>query len=292
MQFKDLTRADKPINCCRIVVRYAAMTLLLFFGMVSSLAADITLTQLANEGVMITDGQTLILIDGMVVEPYSIYGGLPSETIPLFEQASGPFSGVDLVLASHRHHDHNQPQYACQFMLNSAGTKFVSSSQVIGLMREKCRTFMTTSTRVTQINPQYGEPHVMQLGTARVTVFLLSHGTRKYARIQNYGHLVEIGGMTVLHIGDAAMDPTDFARAGLDKMEIDVVLIPFWFFQPGPGSQIVTEFLDAPNKIAVHIPPGEMQEITSHMSENFPAVMILQNPMDQARFSATAQPPP
>ena len=292
MQFKDLTRADKPQDCCRIATRHAVMTLLMLFGMVSPLAADITLTQLANEGVMITDGQTLILIDGMVVEPYSVYGGLPPETIPMFEQVSGPFSGVDLVLVSHRHHDHNQPRYACQFMQNSAGAKFVSSSQVIGLMREKCRTFMTTSPRVTEINPQYGEPHVMQLGTARVTVFPLSHGTRKYARIQNYGHLVEIGGMTVLHIGDAAMDPTDFARAGLDKMEIDVVLIPFWFFQPGPGSQVVTEFLDAPNKIAVHIPPGEMQEVTTHMSENFPEVMILQTPLDQARFSATDQPLP
>jgi L-ascorbate metabolism protein UlaG (beta-lactamase superfamily) len=292
MQFKDLTRADKPKYCFRTVMRHAAISFLLFFGMVSSLTADITLTQLANEGVMITDGQTLILIDGMVVEPYSVYGGLPPETIPLFEQVSGPFSGVDLVLASHRHHDHNQPQYACQFMQNSSGTKFVSSSQVIGLMREKCRTFMTTSPRVTEINPQYGEPHVFQLKTARVTVFPLSHGTRKYARIQNYGHLVEIGDMTVLHIGDAAMDPTDFARAGLDKMEIDVVLIPFWFFQPGPGSQVVTEFLDAPNKIAMHIPPGEMQEVTSYMSEDFPEVTILQTPLDQARFSATVQPPP
>jgi len=292
MQFKDLTPAEKPKDCCRTVMRHAAMALLLFFGVITSTAADITLTQLANEGVMITDGQTLILIDGMVVEPYSVYGGLPPETIPLFEQVSGPFSGVDLVLASHRHHDHNQPRYACQFMQSSSGTKFISSSQVIGLMREKCRTFMTTSPRVTQIDPQYSEPHVIRLETATVTVFPLSHGTRKYARIQNYGHLVEIGGMTVLHIGDAAMDPTDFARAGLDKKKIDVVLIPFWFFQPGPGSQVVTEFLDAPNKIAVHIPPGEMQEVTTHMSENFPAVMILQNPMDQARFSATAQPPP
>ena len=31
---------------------------------------------------------------------------------PLFEQVSGPFSGIDLVLASHRHHDHNQARFS------------------------------------------------------------------------------------------------------------------------------------------------------------------------------------
>jgi hypothetical protein len=43
----------------------------------SGLQADITLTKLANEGVIISAGETRVMIDGMVVEPYSVYGGLP-----------------------------------------------------------------------------------------------------------------------------------------------------------------------------------------------------------------------
>jgi L-ascorbate metabolism protein UlaG (beta-lactamase superfamily) len=297
MQFKDLTDTDQPRHLFQVFMERVFMTVFLLCalglsGFAAPLEADITLTQLANEGVIISDGETRILIDGMVVEPYSVYGGLPPEVIPLFEQVSGPFAGIDLVLASHRHHDHNQPLFACQFMQSSSATRFVSSPQVIGLMREKCRTFMTTSPRVDEINPQYGEPHVIQMEGVRVTIFPLSHGTRKYARIQNYGHLIEMGGMTLLHIGDAAMDPQDFARAGLDKVEIDVALIPFWYFQPGPGSEVMTRFLDASNKIAVHIPPGEMDEIKGYMSEEFPQVIILQNTLDQARFSATHQPLP
>ena len=292
MQFKDLTGADRTKYRFQMYMGHVFMAALLLFGFTAPLDADVTLTQLANEGMIISDGETRILIDGMVVEPYSVYGGLPPEVAPLFEQVSGPFAGIDLVLASHRHHEHNQPLFACQFLQSSSATQFVSSPQVIGLMREKCRTFMTTSPRVDEINPQYGEPHVIQMEGARVTIFPLSHGTRKYARIQNYGHLIEMGGMTLLHIGDAAMDPQDFARAGLDKVEIEVALIPFWYFQPGPGSEVMTKFLDAPNKIAVHIPPGEMDEVKGYMSEEFPQVIILQNTLDQARFSATHQPLP
>jgi len=292
MQFKDPTGTDKAKCRMRLMVAHVFLTAFIWCGLPAPLVADITLTQLANEGVIISDGETRILIDGMVVEPYSVYGGLPPEVVPLFEQASGPFSGIDLALASHRHHDHNQPQFACQFLQTSSGTQFASSPQVIGLMREKCRTFMTTSPRITEINPPYGEPHVIQLKGARVTVFPLSHGTRKFARIQNYGHLVEMGGMTLLHIGDAATDPRDFARAGLDKVKIDVALIPFWFFQPGPGSEVMTRFLNAPNQVAVHIPPGEMEEVTSYMSEDHPEVLILRNTLDQARFSKTNQQQP
>ena len=254
-----------------------------------SIQADITVTQLANEGVIISDGETRIIIDGMVVEPYSVYGGLSPEAAAQFDQATGAFSGIDLVLVSHRHHDHNQPRYACQFMKESEGTRLASSAQVLGLMREKCRPLITTSPRVSEIDPQYGEPHVFSQGGANVTVFPLSHGTRKYAKIQNYGHLIELGGMTILHIGDAAMDPADFQRAGLDQVDLDVVLVPFWYFQPGPGADVISQYLDAPHKIANHIPPGELAEIRTHMNAAYPRVLILEAPLNEASFSPTGQ---
>jgi L-ascorbate metabolism protein UlaG (beta-lactamase superfamily) len=256
------------------------------------LLADITITQLANEGVIIEGGQTRIMIDGMVVEPYSVYGGLPATAIPRFEAAGGDFAEIDLALVSHRHHDHNQPRFACAFMQASDRTRLESSAQVLGLMREKCRDFVTTSPRIREIDPRYGAPHVIEESEVRVTVFPLSHGTRKYARIQNYGHLVEIGGMNVLHIGDAAMDPADFERAGLAEQRLDVALIPFWFFQPGPGAGVIEGYLDAPVKIAVHIPPGEMEEVRTYMAEAYPGVVILEQPMEKMRFSAAPPPPP
>ncbi len=249
---------------------------------------DITVTQLANEGVIISDNETRIMVDGMVVEPYSVYGGLPENAAALFKQVAGPYSNIDLALASHRHHDHNQPSFACAFMQSSEETLFVSSSQVLGLMREKCRQLVTTSPRIREIDPQYGQPQVFEQGRARVTVFPLSHGTRKYARIQNYAHLIEIGGVTVLHVGDAAMTPDDFQTAGLDQQKIDVALIPFWYFQPGPGSALINQYLDAPVKIAVHIPPGEMEEVKAYMTENFPAVTILEQPLKEINISSAA----
>jgi L-ascorbate metabolism protein UlaG (beta-lactamase superfamily) len=248
--------------------------------------ADITITQLANEGAIISDGNTRVMIDGMVVEPYSVYGGLPEDAAALFKQVSGPYSDIDLALASHRHHDHNQPLFACEFVKSSKDTLFVSSSQVLGLMREKCRELVTTSTRIREIAPQYGEPQVFEEDGVKVTAFPLSHGTRKYAKIQNYAHLIEIGGMTVLHIGDAAVSPEDFQTAGLDQVKVDVALIPFWFFQPGPGAALIQKYMGAPVQIAVHIPPGEMEEVQAYLAQSFPSVTILDAPLKEITVSS------
>jgi L-ascorbate metabolism protein UlaG (beta-lactamase superfamily) len=270
----------------------AAVECLLLLGFCTGLQADVTITKLANAGVVVTAGDTRVMIDGMVVEPYSVYGSLPPEAIPSFNQALADFAEIDLALVSHRHHEHNQPEFACDFMQASRDTVLYSSAQVIGLMREKCRQFVTTSPRIREIDPQYGQPAVIEVGDAKVTVFPLSHGTRKDALIQNYGHLVELGGVSVLHVGDAAMFPEEFERAGLAERKVDVALIPFLYFQPGPGSDLVSRYLDAPLKIAVHIPPGEMEEVKAYMAESYPKVVILERPLERIRFSASPSPTP
>lgn len=247
--------------------------------------ADVKMTRLANEGVILDDGATRIMIDGLVVEPYALYGGLPDEMARQFRHAEGLFSGVDLALASHRHHDHNQPEFACIFMRRSASTRLVTSIQVLDLMRERCRQFVTTTSRVRVIEPGYEQPLVIREGSAHVSVFLLSHGTGKYARLQNFGHLVDFDGIRILHIGDAAMAPEDFEKAMLHLDKLDVALIPFWFFQPGPGMAVVERFMDATHKFAVHIPPAEMEEVHAYLAENFPEVRVLAQPGDAVVIS-------
>lgn len=252
--------------------------------------AEVTVTSLANQGVLVSDGKTRVMVDGLVVEPYALYAGLTPEAAGLFERMEGPFADVDLVLVSHRHHEHNQPAHACRFMEKSARARLVTSRQVIDLMREKCRTFVTGNPRVREVNPQPGEAVRLTQGGARVTVFPLSHGTRKYARIQHFGHLVELGGVTVLHVGDAAPDAAAFEQAGLGEVRVDVALVPYRYLEPGPGEALVRRFMDAPLKIAVHIPPDEHAEIAAHIAERYPDVRVPAGPLETFTAAPVAAP--
>ncbi len=250
--------------------------------------AEVTVIRVANEGVIIDDGTARIMIDGLVVEPYALYGGLPPGMEQQFRQATGPFQGIDLALATHRHHDHNQPEFACLFLQRSTTTRMSASPQVFDLMRERCRGLVTTSPRLQIIDPQYDFPIALEADGARVRAIRLSHGGGKFASIQNYGYVVEISGLRLLHIGDAAMQPEDFARAGLDEMDLDVAFIPFWFFQPGPGAAVVDRFMNAEHQLAVHIPPKEMAEVRQYLAENFPGVQVLAAPGDSVVIRPTA----
>lgn len=279
-----------PFSVPTAVRRICSMLLLMC--LTQAVMADVIVTRLANGGVILSDGKsTRVMIDGMVTTPFSIYAGLPEEDRDEFFKAIGPFLDIDLALVSHQHHQHNQPDTACAFLQHSPNTVFASSSQVIDLVREKCRQYVLTSKNVQIIDPQYDQPVILHAGDATVTVFLLSHGHGRNSTIKNFGHLVEIGGMKVLHVGGADMDPTDFARAGVDKMNVDIALVPFLFYQPGPGPDIVNAFLNAPHQIAEQIPPDEMAEVKAYMQVKYPQVQILENALEQALFTAPAPAP-
>jgi len=149
---------------------------------------------------------------------------------------------------------------------------------------------ITTDPRIRIIDPQYGMPELIEANEARIKVFPLSHGTGKYSRLQHFGHLIEFERVRVLHVGDAAMDPTDYKRAGLDQVVLDVALIPFWYFQPGPGATVVETYIHARYMIALHIPPDEMVEVTEHLQEYFPEVIILAGPMDELKIVPASLP--
>jgi len=267
-------KAVRFISCCLTAVLLSA-----------GVHAQVIVQRLANDGVILSDGKsTRVMVDGMVVEPYSVYGGLPPELWPAFSSASGPFAGVNLVLVSHQHHDHNQPNHACDFMQKSTKAILATSGQVVDLMREKCREFVLSSPRIQVIDPQYDQPETLIVGDASVNVFLLSHGGGKYAHLKNHGHLIEMGGLRILHIGDAAMEAPDFKRAGVADMKVDIALIPLWYFQPGPGGGMIRKFLTAKHMVATHIPPGEMAEVKEYLRIEYPKVVILENPMDEIRF--------
>ena len=75
-------------------------------------------------------------------------------------------------------------------------------------------------------------------------------------------------------------------------MKVDVALIPYSYFQPGPGAEIVRRFLDVPHQIAEHIPPREMADVKAYLKAEFPRVLVLEKALDHVEFSAASPPRP
>ncbi len=232
--------------------RIAAVVL--FAGLASSCAGasdTLRVTWLANEGVLLESSGSAVLIDAFVPEPYSIYTALPAETAAAMLAAEAPFGQVDIALASHRHRDHYQPEFAAKFLAAHPETRFWSSPQVLAGLE---------SPGADSVFPGPGETISRRHANIEVDFLNLSHGSGRFSAIQNLGHVVRIGGFTVLHIGDAAMVPANFDPYGLVPAQIDVALVPYWYCSSKSGQKLISTHLAAGLQIAVHLPrEGEDQ---------------------------------
>ena len=243
---------------------------LLSLGLLLLLQASATQTprealevvHLANEGFLLRSGESSVLIDAFVAEPYSIYAALSPEAADALATATRPFDTVKIALASHVHRDHFQPEIAGAFLESAPSVVFASSPDALELLRKEG----DTSKARRSILPEEGQREKLDVAGIHVEFLRLSHGTGRFQSIQNLGHVITIGGQKVLHVGDAQVSTRVFAPYELAKERIDVALVPYWYFDSAEGQRIVKEHFKARHVVAAHVPPSELEPVTKRLT--------------------------
>lgn len=261
-----------------------SLLLLTSVTMLTTAQAALEITFLGNEGFLLSDGKDKIIIDGFLGESYALFEGLDEKSVSTMVAAKEDFKGIDLALASHRHFEHFQPDTACSFIKASPSTLLISSSQVITILKERCKPFVKKHANIKTVTVQPGVSKIFTKDGVKVEIFPLSHGTGKFASLQHYGHLMTVGGKTILHVGDAAAIPADFIAAGLQNRKVDIVLAPYTFFTRASGKTILAQYMYAPVQIVGHIPPKEFAEISTAVLENYPNAIMFSERMEKKRF--------
>ena len=90
----------------------------------SSTYDGVRVTHVFNTGYLITVGDKRILID-------ALYLGHPEGILKPVVYAQPPFDGVDLILATHEHHDHFSPELVGRYMKENPQTLFVSTGSAV-----------------------------------------------------------------------------------------------------------------------------------------------------------------
>lgn len=243
---------------------------------------EITITFLANEGFLLKSTQHAVLIDAFVAEPYSIYGSLPATVKVQMEAGEVPFERVQLALVSHQHRDHFQPKAALKFLEKHPETLFVSSPEVVAGLLTEAGPDHGLKQRIREVWPKSGETIHLEHEGIQVEFLKLKHGGR-FNEIQNLGHVIHLDGKQILHIGDADTAPKTFAAYGLGQKELDIALIPSWFFTQ-PSSQALDKHLLAKTRIACHISPNGLAETRRALAEKHPAVLVFESALESHRF--------
>ncbi len=247
---------------------------------------ELEVRALANEGFLLSFEDDVVAIDAFVAEPYVGYAALSGGPLEALVTGTGPFASLDVVLASHYHRDHFQGEPAQRFLAAQPDCLFASSPQVIdslwaaeteaeeGVPKDMIREFL----------PEPKKEDLLEVGSIRIEILRLSHGTGRFASVQNLGHVITVGGVTALHVGDAAMVPENFAAYRLPERGIDVVFVPYWYFDDPAGLRIVAEYFRPAKLVACHISPRELSAVTGRLAKDHPDVLVPQRALELFRF--------
>ncbi len=235
-------------------------------------AADttLTITYLANEGLLLCSADAGVLIDVLFRAGIDPYAKVPPDALEAAEMAQPPYD-VDAVLVSHPHRDHFDPASVARHLENNPSARLISSQQVVDAVQG---VDAEMGGQMVAVTPDWGQRDTVQAGGARIDVLRIRHGSRRNYGIHNLGHIIELGGKKVLHIGDAEMDPAHFAPFNLPDAGVDVALIPFWFLTDATGRSIVNQHIRPNHIIAVHLPPSEAARWGPVIRSHYPAAQI------------------
>ena len=221
------------------------------------------LTYIGCEGVLIRSGAGAVLIDGLFGAEAQGYHTPPEAALARVRSAQRPFDRVDVVLATHFHEDHFDPDAVAEYLRASQHTRFASTAQAVERLLARAPEL---AARATAVDAPEGVRVAHEFGSVRAEAFGLSHGKVNYADVQQLGWVVTIDGRSVVHLGDGIIDEKTLRRAGLVDTTIDVGVLPFWFLTYPFGKRLVASAFRPSAIFACHIRLYEREQVVSEMA--------------------------
>jgi len=240
------------------------MRLPLLLGATLILAANAQAAEalyLANEGVLVREGETSVLFDPLFDNSYGQYQLMPADMSEKLFSGDPPFDGVNAVFVSHAHGDHFSSRLVLDYLEAQPAVRLYAPAQAVAALRNEAGDRDGgIFERVTGIAlDNGGEALDIDVGEISLTVFRVPHSgwpTRR-TDIENLVFQVRLnGGTTVAHFGDADANPVHFRSNATvwSRRETDLAMPPYWFFLSSGGRAILNDIVRPASAVGTHVP--------------------------------------
>lgn len=218
-------------------------------------------TYLANEGLMVVQGDTKILFDPLFRNGYGSYQMLPESMEKALYAGEAPFDGVDAVFISHHHGDHFSPADILKLLIEQPDIRLYAPAQAVLALKvvDKDQNEAVFE-RVTAVDLNYrDEPVTLKMESLLIEAVRIPHSGWPTGRldVENISWRVTLNtNTTVLHMGDADPNDTHFRRdvEYWDKAHVNMAFPPYWFFDSRDGLLILRKRIKADHEVGVHVP--------------------------------------
>lgn len=222
---------------------------------------SLVLTHIANMGVMVTCGDTKILIDALFDDPNPDYRAPSREVMEKIMKSQAPFEGVVLALVTHNHTDHFAAGVAVRFLEASTGAVLVAPPDAIAEMQRAAGSgWAKIAPRAIPLNIKLNGKETRSLAGVSVTAFRTLHSGRREPPI-NFMYLIDVGGRRIFHEGDSTGDEAAYARSGLDSAPADLAIVHWFTSEPSWWSGFLIRTLRARHIAMGHIAAVDEAEV-------------------------------
>jgi L-ascorbate metabolism protein UlaG (beta-lactamase superfamily) len=246
----------------------------------------VVITYIANEGFFISYSGKKILIDALFPQQNLNYPAPTAELLSQMETAQPPFDNIDLILATHIHPDHFNKNSVTRCLLNNPGAVFISTPQVIELMKMDSENYDVIRNRVKTVILEPQESALVTFNGIEVKIFRTMHSAGNM-RDQNQMYLISIEDKKIFHEGDSDGKFETFSNLGLEKENIDIALVHAWFVFEPVNRKIINEYLKPNQLVLMHIANNELDSYFNRIDEikkYFPNVTIFRNSLEYKSF--------
>jgi L-ascorbate metabolism protein UlaG (beta-lactamase superfamily) len=251
--------------------------------------AGVDVTFLANAGFFLESGRYSVLIDAFLREPSDIFAGLPEQAYKQLVNAQPPYDDLAVVLVSHEHTDHVQVRGLEKYLSKNVQAALMASPEVIRSIQAHARDFAEIQRRIRPIPTTKNSIHRIVQEEMSIGFLPLEHrGKPGDEQVLNLGHLVEMGGVKILHVGDAMPTVENFAPYRFAALGIDVAIVPYWFFNQPKGVRVLYEEIKPRSVIVCHVPPSELEKFDELLKAQFPEVILFKETLEKRSFQPQA----
>ncbi|MCP4045633.1 MAG: MBL fold metallo-hydrolase [Gammaproteobacteria bacterium] len=220
-----------------------------------------TAQYMANEGLMVVQGETKVVFDPLFRNGYGQYQLLPKAMEEALFAGEPPFDGIDAVFISHHHGDHFSPKDILRLLKAQPGIHLYAPIQAVNGMRKVADTQdKRVFERVTAVELAYKDaPVTLKMEGLIIEAVRIPHAGWPNGRldVENISWRVTLNeATTVVHMGDADPNDVHFERdvTYWDKRHTHMAFPPYWFFSSTVGNGILKNRIKPDHSVGVHVP--------------------------------------
>ncbi len=228
-------------------------------------ATAVTITYLGNDGVMIDDGVHKVVIDGLHAAAGS-WVELPVAERTALERGEGMYADIDVVMVTHNHGDHYSPMAIGRFLDNHPAAALLGPPQVTANLAGR--------PQIMPVSPSRGAQQDVAIDGLAISVLHVRHFDQfgnDFSSVENYGYLIEIGGLRLLHFGDVDYSEANLSSFDLASANIDIVFLPtFNTLLSQASADVIAQYVAPGHVVAMHFQQSQVGTEAAAVDDLYP----------------------